>query len=73
MKKIKVVCNPVEHPVSFPAEVKYFYVMEGTGYGAATIERKVKEWAEKNKKILLRVDAELVIDAAEDAVPGERL
>lgn len=73
MKKIKVVCNPVEAPVAFPAEVKYFYVLEGSGSGSTTIDRKVAEWAEKNKKVVIGIESELVIDAAKDAIPGDML
>lgn len=45
MKKLRVVCNPVDNPKKFPAMIKYFYAPSGMGpvkYKQAIMERAQK-------------------------------
>jgi hypothetical protein len=47
-KKIKVVCNPKDSPIKFPADIEY---LEFTSNESD--KKLVEEWANKNKKIVL--------------------
>ena len=69
MKRIKVVCNPFDNKIKFPADVVNFLADDDNH----SWEKFIKEWAVKNKKFVLRTDVEYIVDVAKEAVKGEKI
>jgi len=57
MKKIKVVANPIDNPIKFPADVKYFFTFD-SGMGPVRIGVKVDEWAKNSRMIVIKTEIE---------------